>query len=148
VTDTDREKPHHGRIKNWLKVKCAGGLGFFIVGEFLDHPHFRGPACYTSHVVALDEATGELETRNSRYRLVNDGEPTRMPGWPWRGDKMVFLGRNGHDYQLAEAMKVFEVGRQYEVEDVNVGDCHHEIAFVGVPGRYNGVMFEIAEQVK
>lgn len=66
------DKPHHGRIKNWQKDECQGGLGFLIVGEFLDHPHFRGSRCHTSAVVSFDEATGEVETRNSRYRVVSE----------------------------------------------------------------------------
>lgn len=67
-------KPHKGSLKNWFKEDwgCAGlGLGYMIRGEFVDHPEFAG--CkngHTSYVVAHDEATGEVETKNSRYTLV------------------------------------------------------------------------------
>lgn len=136
------DKPHHGRIKGWSKEPCNSGLGYRIVGEFLDHPHFRGPRCHTSYVIAHNSETGEIETANSRYTLVTDGEPTRMPGWPWKGDRMRFLGEHGYEHERAEAKKVFEVGKEYEVEDIDIGDWHHTIAFVGIPGRYNSVMFE------
>lgn len=136
------DKPHYGRIKNWCKKVCEGGLGYIITGEFLDHPQYRGPYCHTSYVVAHDVITGEIETRNSRYQLVVDGEPTRFLGWPFKGDRMTFLGKNGYDYELVAAMKVFEVGKEYEVADCEVGDWHHTISFVGVDGRWNGVMFD------
>lgn len=135
-------KPDHGRIKSWSKAPCNGGLGYLIEGEFLDHPYLRGSG-HTSVVIAHNAETGEIETRNSRYRLVNDGEPTRMPGWPWKGDKMRFLGKNGHDYEREEALKAFEIGAEYEVADCEVGDWNHTVSFVGKPGRWNGVMFEI-----
>lgn len=135
------DKPDHGRIKDWSKDPCDGGLGYLIVGEFLDHPYLRG-RCHTSAVVSHNSETGEIETRNSRYRLVAEGEPTRMPGWPWKGDRMKFLGENGYDSERKAALEVFEVGKEYEVADIEIGDFHHTIAFVGIPGRYNGVMFE------
>lgn len=62
--------------------------------------------------------------------------------FPWKGDRMRFLGKNGYGRELAEAMKLFEVGKVYEVADCSVGDWSHSVAFVGVPGRFNGVMFE------
>lgn len=61
--------------------------------------------------------------------------------WPTRGDRMKFLGENGYDHELAEALKIFEVGHLYEVEDCDVGDWHHSVTFVGIKGRWNGVMF-------
>lgn len=68
-------KPHHGAIKDWRKHECDGGLGFQILGTFVDHPYFAGEPGHTSYVVAHDENTGEIETRNSRYRL--EGDETR-----------------------------------------------------------------------
>ena len=136
------EKPHLGRTKNWSKRPCGSGLGYLITGEFLDHPHMRGPHCRTSFVVTHDEKTGEVETANSRYRLVDSGEPTRLPGWPWKGDRMRFLGKNGQVHERAAAMMGFEIDKEYEVIDCEVGDWYHTIAFVGVSGRWNGVMFE------
>lgn len=66
------EKPHKGSIKDWSKLRCTDkGLGYIILGEFVDHPEFAGAKDgHTSYVVAHDEATGEIETRNSRYTLI------------------------------------------------------------------------------
>lgn len=73
-------KPHKGRIANWVKftVDPSYGLGYVIIGDWLDDPRpikpttptGRGMELMTSYVVAHDEATGEIETRNSRYTLV------------------------------------------------------------------------------
>jgi len=116
-------------------------LGYLIEGDFLDHPFHRGRG-HTSYIIAHDEVTGEVETRNSRYRLVAEGEPSRIAGWPWKGDIMRFLGQNGYDYQLEAAKKVFDQNGSYEVADIDVGDWSSTISFVGIPGRWNSVMFE------
>ncbi len=65
-------KPHLGRIENWCKQECdlKYGLGFVIVGRFLDHPRLALKHGHTSYIVSHDEKTGEIETRNSRYKLV------------------------------------------------------------------------------
>lgn len=65
-------------------------------------------------------------------------------GWPKRGDTMRFLGRNGYEFQLAEALKQFTPGETYTVSDCRVGSWDHSISFEGVDGRFNGVMFEDA----
>jgi len=71
------EKPHMGSIQHWHKYECGTkGLGYLIRGQFIDHPYFAGEYGQTSYVVAHDEATGEIETRNSRYKLV--GKPTEV----------------------------------------------------------------------
>lgn len=64
------------------------------------------------------------------------------PRWPDKGDCMIFLGENGYPHELAAAMKIFKVGKAYLVEDCEVGDWCHHISFVGIPGRFNGVMFD------
>lgn len=64
-------KPDCGRIQNWRRVDAYGGLGYVILGRFLDHHRLKG--CengHTSYVVKHDEKTGAVETRNSRYTLV------------------------------------------------------------------------------
>ena len=65
-------KPHYGRIQDWRKVECTRkGLGYIVVGHFLDHPEFAGcKNAHTSYVIKHDEESGEIETRNSRYTLV------------------------------------------------------------------------------
>jgi hypothetical protein len=63
-------------------------------------------------------------------------------GWPRQGDKMIFLGKNGYDYQLEAAKKIFNVGQEYMVERCDVGDWSHSIKFYCIDGLFNGVMFE------
>ena len=57
---------------------------------------------------------------------------------------MRFLGRNGYDFQLAEAMKKLTPGETYTVRDCRVGSWEHSISFDGIEGWFNGVMFEPA----
>lgn len=76
------EKPYKGEISSWVKIpfdveatkKLYGedpGLGFIIAGTFENHPKFgRSPGGTTSWIVHHNEETGEIETRNSRYKLV------------------------------------------------------------------------------
>jgi hypothetical protein len=62
-------KPHKGRIDKWGKLEIGrSGLGYVIFGRFLDHETIRDG--FTSIVLAHDPATGEIETRNSRYTLI------------------------------------------------------------------------------
>lgn len=73
------EKPFHGRIKDWARLRSTDrGLGYLIIGEFLDHPKFAGKQGHTSYIVKHDEETGEIETRNSRYLLVGP----EQRAWP------------------------------------------------------------------
>lgn len=65
--------------------------------------------------------------------------------WPCKGDRMTFLGKNGYDSEREAAMKVFEIGKEYEVVDCEVSNWHHTVAFVGIPHRWNGVMFELID---
>lgn len=69
---TDAAKPHKGTLTNWTKVELplAKGLGYIVTGVFKDHPDFAGEYGRTSYLVKHDEATGEIETRNSRYTLA------------------------------------------------------------------------------
>ena len=65
------EKPHKGIIKKWSRVWTEEGLGFAVVGVFVGHPHIDGFG-HTSWVVKHDKKTGAIETRNSRYTLIDD----------------------------------------------------------------------------
>jgi hypothetical protein len=136
-------KPHYGRIKNWCFVAGGNnGRNLFVIGDALDHPSIR-EGISTSTVVRFDAETGEIETRNSRYRLVDEGEPSPREGWPNPGDKMRFLNQNGYDYQRENARKAgFIEGEVYVVQSCDVGDFNHTIIFSGHPGEHNGVMFE------
>jgi hypothetical protein len=70
LENTDAGKPHKGKISDWLKMPSSHGLGYYIVGQFHDHPEFGGKFTNTSWVEKHDLVTGEVETRNSRYTLV------------------------------------------------------------------------------
>jgi len=68
-------KPHRGRIEWWSKRPCEGGLGYRILGHFREHPNFSPYIwAWSSFVVKHDEASGEIETANSRYTLVGAEE--------------------------------------------------------------------------
>ena len=77
------EKPHNGRIVNWHTESCDRGLKYLIRGKFVDHEEFANEYGHTSYVVSHDKATGEIETRNSRYTLVGPNlyEP-KLPAPP------------------------------------------------------------------
>jgi hypothetical protein len=64
------DKPHKGEITNWFKLPASHGLGYYIVGQFQNHPEFGQKFTNTSWVERHDLETGEIETRNSMYRLV------------------------------------------------------------------------------
>lgn len=66
------EKPHKGSISHWSKlpIDTDFGLGFCVYGHNAAHPDWGRGVMRTSYVVKHDEATGEIETRNSRYTLV------------------------------------------------------------------------------
>ena len=67
------DKPHKGTLGQWKKVQVVPPneehLGYYITGVFLGHPQFNLRHGYTSMIVKHDEATGEVETLNSRYTL-------------------------------------------------------------------------------
>jgi len=83
-------KTHHGRITNWWLhyplsdfTPPEGAPGYIVRGDLIDHPMWdaRDPWMKgrgnTSWVLRHDEATGEIETLNSRYSLV--GKAIREP---------------------------------------------------------------------
>lgn len=138
---TSKEKPHFGRIKGGIKDHTLGDDSYIIRGEFLDHPLHRGMG-HTSKVLSHDEKTGEIETKNSRYTIVADGEPSRFQDFPMAGDKMKFLAQNGYDLELKKAMLIFQKDQVYDVVDCFVEAWSHGVKFKGIDGWWNGVMFE------
>lgn len=80
----EQTKAFKGRITNVRKDQFSSrsgrsyrrdiygpNLGYLFRCDFLDHPRFgfsRGG--HTSLVVSYDKATGDLETLNSRYKVV------------------------------------------------------------------------------
>jgi len=75
-------KPYKGSIKDWYVFYPSPewkpqGLGYLIMGTFVDHGQYAGCSGSTSWVVSHDEGSGEVETLNSRYNLI--GDPIREP---------------------------------------------------------------------
>jgi hypothetical protein len=68
--------------------------------------------------------------------------------WPRKGDKMTFLGKNGYEFQLTEAMKAFTIGTAYTVKKCEVDSWSHSVEFEEVPGSWNGVMFSFDSAVE
>lgn len=66
------EKPHKGVLHHWSRrhIDEDLGLGWCAYGFNHAHPDWGGGVMRTSYVVKHDEATGEIETRNSRYTLI------------------------------------------------------------------------------
>lgn len=142
------EKPHRGRIKDWHFIQALANTPPHIEGTFLDHPALLGEYGRTTSVLKYDFETGEIETRNTRYKLVSEGEPSTHSEFPKPGEKMRFLNRNGYPFQLAEAKKLFRLDRLYTVESCEVGPWSSKLTFVGIRGSYNSVMFEPSTQTE
>lgn len=60
-------KPYKGEIHHWRRVKTSDG--YFITGQPHNHPEFID-WIKTSRVVKFNAALLEIETLNSRYRLI------------------------------------------------------------------------------
>jgi hypothetical protein len=69
-------KPFMGNLQNWTFVKCDPqyGLGYYVVAVFDGHPRFHGRKGHTSWVEKFYLETMTIETRNSTYQLVGEGE--------------------------------------------------------------------------
>jgi hypothetical protein len=61
------------------------------------------------------------------------------------GESVRFLGRNGHDWQLGEAVKLWEPGHELRVKECRIGGWESHYLFEGYAGHYNTVMFEPAQ---
>lgn len=72
-------KPYKGEIYNVRKYevpedmskKYGPNLGYLFLCSFKNHPQFMGERGNTSLVVSYDEETGEVETLNSRYKVIS-----------------------------------------------------------------------------
>ena len=94
-------------------------------------------------------ATRSLATPAAMAQSSEGAERKKRPEpyrWPAKGDWMKFLGKNGYDFEREAALKIFEVDETYIVEDCYVQSWSHSVKFYGIPGRFNGVMFERVEQ--
>lgn len=69
-----------------------------------------------------------------------------MFGIPCRGDEVVYLDCNGHDWQPEAAREAgFVEGQTYVVEASKVGNCSSTLKFVGMDGWHNSVMFDFED---
>lgn len=57
------------------------------------------------------------------------------------GTEVVFLGQNGWDADLREALHVLTVGATYTVKKIDVRSSTSYVTFEETPGYYNTVMF-------
>lgn len=69
-------KPYQGEISDWSRIKVGHpdefDQGFYVVGQFQNHPWLRG-TCHTSMVVREyknDKGESFIETMNSIYKLM------------------------------------------------------------------------------
>ena len=63
------------------------------------------------------------------------------------GDKVRFLNRNGHDWQLKEAAEIMNEGQIYTVDHTDVHGWSTDLYLQEFPGRnFNSVMFEDADK--
>lgn len=77
------------------------------------------------------------------YINLRDGTPAfDLSRWPKNGTKVKFLARNGYEYQLEQAQKVFNTSDTYVIKDCVVGMSSSTYEFESVPGTWNTVMFE------
>lgn len=59
-----------------------------------------------------------------------------------KGDKVKFTGENGSNYDQIQALKVLNVGQEYTVDKVEIGNWYSYVRLQGVNGRFNTAMFD------
>lgn len=84
---TEEIKPYKGELRNIhiltlttdgsaYKPECYGdNLGYIMQVDFVNHPNFRGLNALggtTSLIVSYNRKTGEVESLNSRYKVIKD----------------------------------------------------------------------------
>lgn len=57
--------------------------------------------------------------------------------------KTVFTGTGGYPSELARACEVLTVGKEYEIETVNIGSSISYLKLKGFEGSFNTVQFDI-----
>jgi len=92
----------------------------------------------------IEDGTKPLLERIEKLEAAQSqkSKPPEPTVWPAKGDLMIFLGKNGYERELTEALRIFKVGQQYRVLECNVQSWSHSVRFEDVAGWYNGVMFE------
>lgn len=56
--------------------------------------------------------------------------------------QVKFLGKNGTDQDLKEAMKRLKIGKIYSVYRIDIDSFETRISLKGYPNDFNSVMFE------
>ncbi len=88
------------------------------------------------------ECQGQTKIAESNHKPEQETPRlSELTRWPARGDKMIFLGKNGYESELKEALLKFVVNREYTVKSCDVQSWSHSIVFEEVAGHFNGVMF-------
>ena len=64
-----------------------------------------------------------------------------------RGEKVFFTGIGGHPYQLEEAKKIFSVGQELTIDDIDVDSSFSSVKFKEHDEWFNTVMFENTKAV-
>jgi hypothetical protein len=62
-----------------------------------------------------------------------------------RGEKVFFTGTGGHPHQLEKAKKIFSVGQELTVDDIDVHSFSSSVKFQEHDEWFNTVMFENTE---
>lgn len=70
---------------------------------------------------------------------------TEFDIWNAQPRKVVCVNNDQHAYSLGENPSKLEVGKEYEVENVQVESWYTLVKFVGIDGWFNSVLFEELE---
>lgn len=109
----------------------------YIWPDYSREPHHCGGVWFKQYEVPAPPVSALPST------VLSTAAVPETKRWPTKGDTMKFLGKNGYPFELEAASKLFNVGQALIVEDCRVENWSHSVKFVGVPGCYNGVMFEL-----
>lgn len=126
---------------------CGSTNGHSLSCVKIQRDHIDAASHPPSASQASDPYAMEWDIKGQAERRCSPPEKAapRRSEWPTKGDHMTFLGKNGYEFELRDALNKFEVGKEYEVEDCNVQSWSHSVKFVGMEGWYNGVMFSREE---
>ena len=70
------------------------------------------------------------------------GDNMSMDIYSTPGTKVVFLDKNGDEYERAAAERILKVGQVYTVVDIDVMDWRSEVTLEEIPDKtFNSVMF-------
>lgn len=57
------------------------------------------------------------------------------------GEKLVFTGKNGSDFDQEQANQVLEIGKTYTLSYIAIGSWKSEVFLEEISGSFNSVMF-------